>query len=178
MEWKDVPGWVSAVAAVVSACGVFLAYWQLKLMKRMADTQFEDNLSREYRGLAAQLPTKAMLGESLSDDELEGAMDHFFHYIDLSNEQVFLRQHKRISLRTWINWRDGIGSNLRRPAFAKAWEHIKKRSGSFAELRRLEAGDFLTDPAEWGKIPITGSSVSTSSKSPSPIPARGAGKAI
>jgi hypothetical protein len=125
MEWKDLPQWVSALAALVSACGLFLAFWQLKLMKRMAVMQFEDNLAREYRDLASRLPTKALLGEELTEDEHQGALDEFIHYIDLSNEQVFLRQCKRLSLTTWVNWCDGIRSNLQRPAFARAWQEIK-----------------------------------------------------
>jgi hypothetical protein len=149
MEWKDLPQWVSALAAVVSACGLFLAYWQLTLMKRMAGTQFEDGLAREYRELAARLPTKAMLGEELTENEHQCALDEFIHYFDLSNEQVFLRQSKRISLVTWLNWRDGIRSNLQRRAFARAWQEIKEGSANFAEFRRLEAEEFQTDPAEW-----------------------------
>jgi hypothetical protein len=85
----------------------------------------------------------------LTDEEHERALDEFYHYIDLSNEQVFLRQRKRISAATWLNWRDGIRSNLDRPAFARAWQEIKERSGNFAELRRLEAEGFQSDPAEW-----------------------------
>ena len=49
MDWKDLPQWVSAVAAVVSAGGLFLAFWQLKLMERQAVTQFEDSLARIIR---------------------------------------------------------------------------------------------------------------------------------
>jgi hypothetical protein len=162
MDWKD-PQWVSALAGivaalagVVSACGVLLAFWQLKLMKRQVEsqleqgvTEFEDGLAREYRELAGRLPTKAILGEQLTDEEYAKALDEFIHYIDLSNEQVFLRQCKRVSLLTWLNWRDGIQSNLQRPAFAKAWGEIKVRSGNFAELRRLESEKFQSDPAEW-----------------------------
>jgi hypothetical protein len=151
MEWKDVAQWVSALAAVVSAGGLLLAFWQLRLMKRMAVTQFEDTLAREYRELAAQLPTKALLGEELTEDEHKKALDEFIHYIDLSNEQVFLRRSRRISLVTWQNWRDGIRSNLERPAFAKAWQQITDRSGNFAELRRLEAEGYRSDPAEWAE---------------------------
>jgi hypothetical protein len=112
MEWKELPAWVSALAAVVSACGVFLAFWQLKLMKRVADMQFEDNLAREYRELAGRMPTKAMLGDKLEPDEYQKALEQLIHYIDLSNEQVFLRQCGRISTPTWVSWRDGIQSNL------------------------------------------------------------------
>ena len=78
------------------------------------------------------------------------ALNEFYWYFDLSNEQVSLRHNKRISLETWINWRGGIASNLSRIAFQRAWEEIKRRSDKdFAELRRLEASGFKDDPALW-----------------------------
>jgi hypothetical protein len=109
-------------------------------------------MAREYRELTARIPTKAMLRAELTDDEYERALDELYHYIDLSNDQVFLRQRERISLATWENWRDGIRSNLNRPAFARAWREIKERSDNFSELRRLEAGGFQSDPAEWREV--------------------------
>jgi hypothetical protein len=61
-----------------------------------------------------------------------------------------LRMNGRISMATWLNWRDGIQSNLGRPAFARVWDRIKKgTTGSFTELRRLEASGFSDDPREW-----------------------------
>ena len=72
------------------------------------------------------------------------------HYIDLTNEQIFLRQYNRVSAKTWENWRDGIKSNLARPAFKRAWNEIKLRvPKSFEELRRLEKVDFKDDPLKW-----------------------------
>src|SRR5438128_2405674 len=92
-----------------------------------------------------------MLGAELTDDEFQQALDEFIHYIDLTNEQVSLRRRKRISTATWWYWRDGIQSNLQRPAFARAWEEIKEHSGNFAELRRLEGEGFQSDPKKWRK---------------------------
>src|SRR5438876_7925640 len=135
-RWSD---WVEAIASVATAVGVFLACWQIWLTKLQARTVFEDSLAREYRDLAQRLPIGALLGETLSEAEQRNALDDFFHYIDLSNEQVFLRMKKRVSRDTWLNWRDGIRSNLSRPAFHAAWEEVRARSqGSFSELRRLE----------------------------------------
>jgi hypothetical protein len=129
---------------------LILTFWQVRLVKRMAITQFEDTLGREYREPAGRLPTRALLGEELSEEEHQRALDEFIHYIDLCNEQVFLRRCKRLSLATWENWRDGIQSNLAQPAFARAWCEVQARSKNFRELRWLEEEKFKSDPAEWG----------------------------
>jgi hypothetical protein len=149
MDWKDVPPWLSAASGVVSALGVVLVFFQLRLAKRLAQSQFEDSLAREYRELAAKLPTKALLGQALTEDEYLSSTDELFRYFDLSNEQVFLRQRKRVSFSTWQNWCSGIRSNLKRPAFARAWEELKTGCTSFEELRRLETESFESDPARW-----------------------------
>jgi len=147
ITWLDV---VATFASVATAVGVFLAWWQIRLAKQQATTQFEDNMAREYREIALRLPVKALLGEELDEKEYANALDDFYHYIDLTNEEIFLRQHGRISAKTWNNWRDGIKSNLSRPAFRKAWEEIKSRaSDSFEELRLLEASGFAADPRKW-----------------------------
>jgi len=143
---------IQAGAVVVAVGTVFLTYRQVKLRKEQATTQFEDDLSREYRELARELPVKALLGDELTDEEFEEQFPDLYYYVDLSNEQVFLRFEERVSKETWENWQDGIESNLKRPAFRMAWNEIKDRSDTFQELRRLEQNDFQTDPAEWDQI--------------------------
>jgi hypothetical protein len=143
---------IQAGAVVVAVGTVFLTYRQVKLRKEQATTQFEDELSREYRELARELPVKALLGDELSDEEFKEQFPDLYYYVDLSNEQVFLRFEERVSKETWENWQDGIESNLKRPAFRMAWNEIKDRSDTFQELRRLEQNDFQTDSAEWDQI--------------------------
>ena len=143
---------IQAGAVVVAVGTVFLTYRQVKLRKEQATTQFEDELSREYRELARELPVKALLGDELTDEEFKEEFPDLYYYVDLSNEQVFLRFEERVSKETWENWQDGIESNLNRPAFRMAWSEIKDRSDTFQELRRLEQNDFQTDPAEWDQI--------------------------
>jgi hypothetical protein len=131
----EVVGLLSGIATTV---GVPVAAWQLVLAKRQGVTSFEDSVVKEYRELAASLPTKALLGEPLSPEEQQAALDEFYRYFDLCNHQVFLRQQKRITNKTWIFWRDGILSNMKRPAFAAAWADISSRAnGDFSELRAL-----------------------------------------
>jgi hypothetical protein len=94
--------WISAIANCVMAAGVLLVLWQIWLTKKQATTTFEDSMAKEYRELAAKIPTKALIGEDLNDEEYAKTFDEFYHYIDLSNEQVFLRQRNRIGRETWI----------------------------------------------------------------------------
>ena len=134
---------LSALASVATAIAVFFAAWQLVLSQRKAMTAFEDSLAKEYRDLAAKLPVKALLGEPLTEAEYSRHFDELYHYFDLCNEQVFLMQAGRVSKRTWAFWRDGMASNLARPAFSLAWSEIAARAGEdFSELRKL----FPPDP--------------------------------
>ena len=143
--------WISTLGIAATVAAVGLAVRQLAEGRRQARTQFEDSMSREYRDLVQTVPTKALLGEALSDTEFAGAFDELYRYVDLSNEQVFLRQKGRVSEDAWENWAAGMRSNLALPAFRRAWAEIKEKApGSFAELRRLEAEGFDVDPATWG----------------------------
>ena len=147
----DTEAWIGAISGIATAVGVLFAGVQLMLAKRQARTDFEDTLNREYRETVRTIPVSALLGESLSDELLEQHLPDFYRYIDLTNEQVFLRAKNRISRKTWVNWVDGIKDNLQRPAFAKAWLLIKSSAkDSFEELRALEKSKFKDDPRHWG----------------------------
>ena len=140
----------TAVGSIATALAVLVTAWQLRRGTSQARTNFEDDLSREYRELARSIPVKAHLGEELTEDEFAQAFPRLHQYLDLTNEQIFLRMNGRISRTTWLNWREGIESNLRRPAFTQAWSHVKKAtSEGFTELRRLEASRFAEDPRTW-----------------------------
>ena len=129
---------LTLVSSVATAIGVLVAASQIWLTRRQSVTTFEDSFAREYRELAAKLPTKALLGEPLSEEEHLKHFDEFYHYFDLSNEQAFLHLTGRVRAGTWKFWRDGMASNLRRPAFKRAWSEIAARANSdFAELRKL-----------------------------------------
>jgi hypothetical protein len=147
MDWSEL---ITTLASAVTAIGVLLAWWQIRLAKQQATTQFEDTIAREYREIALRLPVKALLEEQLDDKQHNEELENFYHYIDLTTEEIFLRQQNRIGFQTWSNWRDGIKSNLTKPAFKKAWEEIKRRApDNFYELRRLEQSEFKDDPREW-----------------------------
>lgn len=129
---------ISAVSGVATAIGVFVAAWQLWETRRQSVTTFEDSLAREYREIATTLPTNALLGRELPAEEYAAHFDTFYRYFDFSNEQAFLHQCKRIDKKTWKFWCAGIASNLKRPAFKKAWNEICQAvPGEFTELRAL-----------------------------------------
>ena len=141
---------LTAAASVATALGLAFTGFQLWLGHRQSVTNFEDTLAAEYRALAASLPTEALLGGTLPDDEHKKTLDEFYHYFDLSNGQIFLRQIGRVSKHTFAFWCDGIRAHLARPAFARAWSDISERvPDDFKELRRLIAEDFKHDPNDW-----------------------------
>ncbi|MEQ1751985.1 MAG: hypothetical protein ABL974_21365, partial [Prosthecobacter sp.] len=106
---------------IATTAGVLFAAYQILLSRQQAQTSFEDALAKEYRDLVSKMPTKALLGEDLTDAEHAEAIDEFYHYFDLSNGQIFLRQINRVRPTTWKFWCDGIRTNLKRPAFKTAW---------------------------------------------------------
>jgi hypothetical protein len=141
---------INTLSSIATAIGVLVAATQLWASRQQATTQFEDSLAQDYRAILRKIPIQALLGEDLSDEEYKNNLDNFYYYIDLTNEQVFLRKVKRLRRDTWLNWCDGIRSNLSRPTFHRAWEEIKERSdNNFQELRKLEKGNFKSDPASW-----------------------------
>jgi hypothetical protein len=130
--------WVQAVASVATAGGVLLAWWQLLTTKRIAATEFEDQLTTQYREIVRALPIEALLGEQLSEEAHVRALPNFYYYFDLSNEQAFLYRARRIQPHTWNDWLEGIHENLRRPAFAKAWAEVSRRApDTFDDLRSV-----------------------------------------
>lgn len=140
---------VTTLTSIVATIGVWFAFKQLQAAKEIAQLQFEDGLAKEYRDLASRIPTKALLGQSLSDKEYADAFDEMFRYIDLSNEQVSLRQRGRICKTVWIDWCEGIQDNLKLPAFKQAWSEIQGKCESFQGLRRLDSEGYAIDPESW-----------------------------
>jgi hypothetical protein len=167
--WLDTFTLIAAVATAigtaVTAVGVIVAGWQIKESRRLSRTEFEDGLAHQYREIIRNIPVKALLGDSLETAELEDALQFFYSYIDLTNDQIFLRQQERVSAETWENWRDGIKSFMTMPAFADAWQIIKdKPTTKFDELRRLEESNFRDDPLDWLKHPVKSSFRTQTSK--------------
>ncbi len=144
--------WISAIASFATFLTLIVGVWQIKLSRKQAQTDFEDELDREYRDIIHNIPIKAFLGQRLDEQEYRDALPYLYRYIDLSNQQVFLRQQGRVGKETWTFWRDGIKSNLSRHPFDQAWKEIKEKGQqSFSELKRLEYSGFRDDPNKWSR---------------------------
>jgi hypothetical protein len=168
MNWVDIFG---AVSSAVTAIGVFLAWWQIRASRQLNRTQFEDTLANHYRAIVQDVPVKALLGEPLDQKEQDETLKFFYRYIDLTNEQIFLRQQGRVGPQTWENWRDGIRTLMAMPAFAEAWKIIREKpTTKFDELRRLERQGYQDDPHEWEKEPSGIPANRLPDNSPQPVP--------
>jgi hypothetical protein len=140
---------LSTAANLATAGAVLVAAVALLLQRGQARTGFEDDLVREYRKtIKPDLITKALISPDLDEKRFKQVAE-FYPYIDLCNEQTFLRMAGRVGGRTWRLWREGIQGNLQRPAFASAWETIRTHSpNDFRELQLLDDSDFR-DPRSW-----------------------------
>lgn len=151
---SHIPDWVTAATSAASTIGVFAAFRQLQVTKRIAQLQFEDGLAREYRELAEKIPTKVFLGDGLTEAEYQDVFDDLYRYIDLTNAQIVLRQRKRIGDEVWDDWRSGMKSNFALGPFKRAWSEVKDRTTSFEELRQLEAKEFNDAPRTYRWLPF------------------------
>jgi hypothetical protein len=144
-------GNATLVPAIATAIGVAVAAVGLLLNREQARTRFEDSLASEYRELVRRLPMPALLGETMSREEVRDELQVFYEYLDLSNSQVFLRSKDRIRASTWAEWVEGIQNNFERPAFREAWRQIKDEHDlpDFQELEQLQAEKFQRDPLDW-----------------------------
>jgi hypothetical protein len=141
---------LNVIASISTACGVIVAAYQIRISRIKGVQQFEDGFAKEYRDIANRLPPEALLGLDINDLNKEKFFDDFYRYFDLCNEQIFLRNNGRITKSTWIFWRDGIRSNMRKPAFAEAWNKIEKTgTKEFSELRKLQNSNYKDDPLKW-----------------------------
>ena len=138
------------IASIATAVGVGIAAWQLWEGRKLAQTTFEDSFDQQYRSLAMQIPVNALIGKPVPDESKKAVREQIYNYLDLCNEQVYLRKKKRICHTRWVDWCAGIKENLEKPAFREVWEEIKKESPqTFSFLTRLEGHSFNCDPAKW-----------------------------
>jgi hypothetical protein len=140
----------NTLASFATAILVGVGVWEIRQGSRIAQAQFEDSLDQQYRALSKEIPVDALIGSEVSSEYWDQSRELIYNYLDLCNEQVFLRQKRRVRKDTWIDWREGIRSHLGKPAFQKVWEEVKTASpDSFSFLERLELSAFEDDPARW-----------------------------
>lgn len=152
-------------APLATGFGVLLAAWAIWLRRSLAQSSFEDALAKEYRELIRAIPVDVLLGKNFREvapgDKCESVRETIFNYLDLCNEQIYLRKKGRIRRSTWQEWAEGMSLNLKLPMFLEVWEEVKSTApGMFSELQIAESEGFRTDPGFWRirrvKAPNTG----------------------
>lgn len=145
MNWD-----LNTIASIATAVGVFIAAWQIWESRRLAQTTFEDSLDKQYRSLVMQIPVDVLIGKPVPDGKKPEVRELIYNYLDLCNEQAYLRKKKRITKARWNEWSEGIRDNMYKPAFKEVWEEIKREAPStFSSLTQLEKNGFDCDPAIW-----------------------------
>ena len=147
MDWNGI---ATAVASVATAIGVGIGAWQIRENSKLAQTQFEDSLDQQYRQLSMTIPVNALIGKPVSEAQWQETRECIYNYLDLCNEQVYLRHQRRIRPDTWRDWAQGIEANLSKQAFSDIWAEVKAEApATFSSLERLETAGFAEDPATW-----------------------------
>ena len=113
-------------------------------------TTFEDSLTKEYREIIRKIPYKALVGDNVSDKEENIAFNEIFNYMDICNEQIFLRIEGRIRKNTWLNWQEGMKTNFSTQIFKLVSEDVfEKVENNFKELKKVQELEYNTDPKKW-----------------------------
>jgi len=140
----------NSIVSIFTSIGVLLAAFQLRVSSKIAQSEFEDSIDQQYRELAKGIPVDALIGKSVSEDKKELTRELIYNYLDLCNEQTFLRKNKRVRKNTWIDWCAGIESNLEKIEFDNVWSEIKQEAPkTFTFLEQLEKSRFQEDPSKW-----------------------------
>lgn len=138
------------LAAIATAIGVAIAAWQIIKNGKLAQSSFEDSLDQQYRLLSKDIPVDALIGKPTPDAKRIETRELIYNYLDLCNEQIYLRKKSRVSRDTWEDWCSGIKENLQKVAFKEVWEEVKTEApSSFTFLEYLEKRNFCGDPARW-----------------------------
>ena len=98
--------------------------------------------------MTIELPVDVLIGKHAKVNEKLHIRELIYNYLDLTNEQIYLRAKGRISKYTWKSGSSGIQAHLQKPAFNSVFNEVKNKCG-FSYLERLVNEDFLSDPKDW-----------------------------
>jgi hypothetical protein len=107
-------------------------------------------MNKEYRDIIQRIPYKALIGEELRASEIDATNNEIYNYMDLCNEQIYLRMSNRVRKKTWNNWQEGMSTNFSLHAFENtSTEVFKKLPSNFNELQKVKQLGYKTDPRKW-----------------------------
>ena len=85
---------LNTIASIATAVGVAVAAWQIWASRKLAQTSFEGSLDQQYRKLVMQIPVDALLGRHVSSEKKQEVREIIYNYLDLCNEQAYLRKNE------------------------------------------------------------------------------------
>ncbi|WP_232606095.1 hypothetical protein [Photobacterium phosphoreum] len=138
MDWQEIANIATTAATVigfisviVTVVGVWLALGQLKITRKVIQTDFENSIDQQYRQIIQGIPVDILIGQVETPNN--ETRELIFNYLDLCNEQIYLYSKKRISNERWQDWESGIEDNLKNKAIFNVWQEVKE-SASFSYL--------------------------------------------
>ncbi|MDD9158392.1 hypothetical protein PVK64_19695 [Aliivibrio sp. S4TY2] len=138
MDWQEIANIATTAATVigfisviVTVVGVWLALGQLKITRKVIQTDFENSIDQQYRQIIQGIPVDILIGQVETPNS--ETRELIFNYLDLCNEQIYLYSKKRISDERWQDWESGIEDNLKNKAIFNVWQEVKE-SASFSYL--------------------------------------------
>jgi hypothetical protein len=137
---------IGDIAGIATAIGVAFGAAQLWLNRAQDRTAFEDRIADKYRKTIKPQITRALLDPL--DNRQREIVEPVYEYLDLCNEEVFLRIHGRVAKRTWEEWCRGICSNLTHEAIREGWQLAIEQLNDFDELWLLHVSGYK-DPRTW-----------------------------
>ena len=150
IDWATVAYAATAAGSAATAIGVVIMTWQIREARAIAQSTFEDSFDQQYRSLAKAIPVDALIGKPVATDKKSLTRENIYNYLDVSNEQVYLRKQNRIRKSTWDDWAKGIKSHMSKIEFSEVWNEVNEHApDTFTFLARLTKDDFKSDPKSW-----------------------------
>jgi len=90
-------------------------------------------MNKEYRNIVQRIPYKALIGEELFVSEIDVTNNEIYNYMDLCNEQIYLRMSNRVRKKTWNNWQEGMSTNFALDAFENTSTEVFQKLSSISK---------------------------------------------
>ncbi len=130
--------------------GVGVAAYQIRRSNIQQRVMFEDSINKEYRDIIQRIPYKVLIGDEVPLSEANAVHNEIYNYMDLCNEQIYLRMSDRVSKKTWNNWQEGMKTNFELKVFNDTLgEVFEKLPSNSIELQSVKALNFSTDPKKY-----------------------------
>lgn len=147
---------IGAMGSIATAFGLIYVAQDVHHSKKTTQAEFEDQFDQQYRALMMPIPVDVLIGKETAKMDKERVRELVYVYLDLTNEQIYMRSIGRVSKATWESWCSGILAHMARPGFREVFEEVRE-SSNFTYLEQLLAAENYkpfkgaNDPRNWSK---------------------------